>query len=156
VARLDGGAIAALLEGSPDQEEGTPGQVVVLDAATGEVRWTAEVVNLHAAVAHVDGRLVVVDGPEMRAYDREGGELWAAPVPGYEGGGPRHSTLVAVGGRVLHAGRGIHAVDPVTGDSELVLESGTVSDVAVAGDHVVVAGVFPLTAVPVGDVVAAT
>lgn len=155
VAALDGGAVAVLLEGTPDQEEGTPGQVVVLDAATGEERWQVEVESLHAAVGHVDGHTVVVDGAEMRAYDGEGGAAWAAPVPGHEAGGEAGpSTLVPVAGRLLHAGRDLHAVDPATGAGELVDESGTTSDLTVAGDHVVVAGVFALTALPVDEVAA--
>ena len=56
--------------------------------------------------------------------------------------------------RLLHAGRDLHAVDPATGAGELVDESGTTSDLTVAGDHVVVAGVFALTALPVDDVAA--
>ena len=57
-----------------------------LDAATGETRWCAEQVALPAVVSSPlvdeDGRLFVADGTAMRAFDRDGEELWSQPIVG--------------------------------------------------------------------------
>ena len=149
----DGSAAAFTLEPSSVEGNAEGARLVVLDSATGTVRWEAPTAT-SASVAHLEGLTIAVDGPDMRAYDGTGGEVWTAEVPVSEEapGEPAVRTLVLDGGRLFGIGRDVYAIDPVSGDSALVIASGTTSDVAVAGDSLVVAGVFAVAAVPLDEV----
>jgi outer membrane protein assembly factor BamB len=154
----DGSAVALVLEAAPGeaapgQVDGPVGRVVALDSATGALRWEVSLAGTRGSVAHVDGLTVVIDGAELRAYDAAGTQVWtaAAPVPGEAQDGADPDQLVYDGGHLFAVGHGVYEIDPTTGTSGLVLDSGTTSDVAVVGGHVVIAGVFALTAVPVSD-----
>lgn len=133
--------------------DGAEGQAVVLDTATGELRWEADLAGERPAVAHVDGVTMVVDSTDMRAYDVLGDQLWATstPVPPDDDGLTGLHTVVVRDGLVFVVGQGVYQVDPGDGGSGMVHESGTTSDVAIAGDHVVATGVFALSAVPVDE-----
>jgi outer membrane protein assembly factor BamB len=150
----DGSAAAFAVDGSATGADGTGegGRIVVLDSATGAVRWEVPT-TISAAVAHIEGLTVAVDGTDMRAYDSAGGEVWQAEAPVSEDapGEPAVTSLVVEGGRLFGIGRDVHAIDPTTGASELVVASGTTTDVAVAGDSLVIASIFAVSAVPLGD-----
>ncbi|HEX6417326.1 MAG TPA: PQQ-binding-like beta-propeller repeat protein [Acidimicrobiales bacterium] len=155
VAFSDGGdAVAVLMPGLPAQEAAMPGQVAVLDAATGEVRWDVPVADRAAGMAHVTGLTVVVDGGEMRAYDGAGSQVWAVAVPGRDAEASRGelSAVLPAAGRLVLAGRDVYAVDPGNGEAELIAESGATSDVVVAGGHLVVAGASALSGVPMDEI----
>ena len=128
-------------------------QLVVLDSASGEVRWEQTLVSEHGGVAHVDELTIVLDGPDMTAYASDGAVAWTAPAPvGDEGpDGLTPMALVNEGGHLFAVGRDVHEIDPGSGETGVVVGSGTTRDVAVAGDHVVVAGVFAGTGVPAGE-----
>ncbi len=148
----DGSAAAFAIDASPSAaEEGS--QVVVLDSATGAVRWEVPTVG-SAEVAHADGLVIVLDGSDLRGYDSAGSEVWSSPVPVSEDapGQPAVTGLVLEGDRLFGIGRDVYAIDPATGATEIAASSGTTSDVAVAGDALVVAGVFSVSAVPLADV----
>ena len=88
-----------------------------LDAATGETRWCAEEVALPAVVSSPlvdeDGRLFVADGTAMRAFDRDGEELWSQPIVGVP-----LSAQFTPGGNVVfvtHVGV-VHLLDRATGE----------------------------------------
>jgi outer membrane protein assembly factor BamB len=152
----DGTSMAFLLDAGMAGEDGqprAPREVVVLDTATGELRWSVPVASTHAGLAHLDDLTVLVDGAEMHAYDAGGQATWTAPTPTGDDGaaGAEAVTLVARDGHLFALGRDVFEIDAATGDSALVIDSGTTSDVAAAGDHVVVAGVFAVTGVPLGD-----
>jgi outer membrane protein assembly factor BamB len=152
----DGSSMAFLLDAGLVGEDGRPldqREVVVLDTASGGLRWTVPVASVHAGLAHVDDRTVVVDGAEMHAYDAGGRAAWTAPAPAGDDapGEPEPVTLVAEDGHLFAMGRDVFEVDAATGDHALVIDSGTTRDVVAAGDHVVVAGVFAVAAVPLRD-----
>jgi outer membrane protein assembly factor BamB len=150
----DGSAAAFAVDASAAGADGTRGggRVVVLDSATGAVRWEVPTTT-SASVAHIEGLTIAVDGTDMRAYDSTGGEVWEAELPVSEEAPaePAVTSLVVEGGRLFGIGRDVYAIDPTTGASELVAASGTTSDVAVAGDSLVIASVFAVSAVPLGD-----
>lgn len=148
----DGSAAAFALEASPSAgEEG--GRVVVLDSATGAVRWEVPTAT-SAGVVHVDGLIVTLDGGDLRAYDAAGDEAWSTSLPVSDDapGEPAVTSLVLDGERLFGIGRGVYAIDPATGELGVVVDNGTTSDVAVAGDSLVVASVFSVSAVPLEDV----
>ena len=152
----DGTSMAFLLDAGMVGEDGKPldqREVVVLDTATGGLRWRVPVASVDAGLAHVDDRTVVVDGAEMHAYDADGRVAWTSPTPagGDAPAEPEPVTLVAEDGHLFAMGRDVFEIDAATGDHALVIDSGTTRDVVAAGDHVVVAGVFALAAVPLGD-----
>jgi outer membrane protein assembly factor BamB len=150
----DGSAAAFAVDASAAGADGARegGRVMVLDSATGAVRWEVPTAT-SASVVHIDGLTVAVDGTDMRAYDSAGGEVWKAelPVSDEAPAEPAVTALVVEGGRLFGIGRDVYAIDPTTGASELVVASGTTSDVAVAGDSLVIASVFAVSAVPLDD-----
>lgn len=91
-----------------------------LDGATGETLWCAdEVDELTVASSPVidrDGRLFVADGAAMRSFDRDGHQLWEAPIEGV----PLSAQLTPEG-RVLfvtHVGV-VYVLDRETGEPML-------------------------------------
>ena len=148
----DGSAAAFAVDASPSVAE-DGGRVVVLDSATGAIRWEVATAAT-ATVAHVEGLVVMLDGANLRAFDSSGGEVWASPVPVSDEapGEPAVTALAVEGGRLFGVGRHVYAIDPATGETEVVVSSGTTSDVAVAGDALVVASLFAVSAVPLDDV----
>jgi outer membrane protein assembly factor BamB len=143
----DGSAVAFLMDGRPRR-------IVVLDAATGQLRWEVPVAFGRADIVHADGTTVVSDGPDMRAHDAEGRQLWEAPSPVFERSpGPvERDELVFDDGRLFLVGFDVYEVDPATGASRLVHERPGASDAAVVGDHLVIAGVTELEAVPLASI----
>ncbi len=142
-AFADGSAVAFLMGG-------TPRRVVTLDNATGEVRWEAPVASEYADIVDVGDATVVVDGPDMSAYDRQGTELWSAPSPVLEG----EPTLLGPGrpvfteDRLFLAGYDLYEIDPTTGASVLLDDDVVASDVAIAGDLLLIAGTDALIGRP--------
>jgi outer membrane protein assembly factor BamB len=152
----DGASTAFLLDAGMVGEDGQPldqREVVVLDTESGELRWNVPVAGIHAGLAHLDDLTVVVDGAEMHAYDAGGQVVWTAPTPTGDDApdGPEPVRLVAEDGHLFAVGRDVFEIDAATGGSALVIDSGTTRDVVAAGDHVVVAGVFAVAAVPLSD-----
>jgi outer membrane protein assembly factor BamB len=158
----DGSALAFALDGvvAGPEDEPTDGaadddpRVVVLDSATGELLWDVPMADGDLpGVAHVDGVTVVADGVAVRGYASDGERVWDTAVPGRDDTPTRPEPVMLdrEGDRLFAVGRDVHQIDPATGQSGLVLASGTTTDVSVAGDHLVIAGVFAVTAVPVSE-----
>jgi outer membrane protein assembly factor BamB len=124
---------------------GQPAQVVVLDAATGGPRWAVPITGNDALVANVEGVTVVLDTAFVRGFDDAGAELWTAPAP--EGGVvPNGAMPGAVAELVVERDEvytlGLHVVwvDTTDGTLQQVHTQAFAGDVAVAADHLVVAG----------------
>lgn len=158
----DGSALAFALDGvvGGPEDEPTDGaadadpRVVVLDSATGEVLWDVPMAEGdRPGVAHVDGATVVSDGIDVRGYAVDGEQVWETAVPGRADAStqPGPVMLDREGDGLFAVGRDVHQIDPATGQTGLVTASGTTTDVSVAGDHLVIAGVFAVTAVPVSE-----
>jgi outer membrane protein assembly factor BamB len=139
----EGGAVAFLMEG-------TPRRIVVLDAATGQQRWEAPIASEYASIVDAAGTTIVADGPDLRALDRSGRPTWEVPapviarVPDLLGPGE----LVVEQDRLFIAGYDVLEVDPATGESELIRTGVSATDVAVAADRLVIAGISQVEAVP--------
>lgn len=148
---VDGSATAFALDASPNADD-VGGRIVVLDSATGAIRWEVPTAT-SADVVYADGLIVALDGPDLRSFDSAGVEAWSVPVPVSDDapGEPAITSLVVEGERLFGTGRDVYAVEPATGEAEIVVASGTTSDVAVAGDSLVVASVFSVSAVPLDD-----
>jgi outer membrane protein assembly factor BamB len=140
----DAGAAAFIVESG-----GSPGHLVVLDTASGELRWDAPLEASDSSVAHVDGMIVVADGTAMRGYDHQGGEVWAAPMPDELGLGL--GGLVVTEGRLFSSSYDVYEIDPATGTSALVRPSVSSADVEIVGDLLVMAGMSGLEAVPLPE-----
>lgn len=152
----DGSAVVVLLDGAPaglEADQPEPRQLMALDSATGEVRWETSVAHERAAVAQVGDVTVAVDGVDLRGLDRDGAQVWtaAAPADGASGDEAAPVNLVFEGGHLFAVGRDVYEIDPASGESARVIDSGTTRDVAVAGDHLVVSGVFAVSGVPLAD-----
>jgi hypothetical protein len=108
-----------------------------------------------ASVTHVEGVTVVVDATTTRGFDDEGTELWSVPAPGGGNDGDDVSSqtvpeLVAEGDAVYALDLELYTVDPADGAVRQVPTRrgsagaagamGHPSDVAVAADHLVIAG----------------
>ena len=128
------------------QSGGSAGQVVVLDVATGELRWEAPLEAPDASIAHVDGVTVVADGTALRGYDDEGAEVWSAPMPDELGVGL--GGLVVREGRLFSSSYDVWEIDPATGTGTPVRTGVSAADVVIAGDHLVIAGISGLEALP--------
>ncbi len=139
----EGGAVAFLMEG-------TPRRIVVLDAATGQQRWEAPIASEYASIVDAAGTTIVADGPDLRALDRSGQPTWEVPAPVIARApdllGP--GELVVDQGRLFIAGYDVLEVDPATGESELIRTGVSATDVAVAADRLVIAGISQVEAVP--------
>ena len=129
----DSGAVAFTLAGEPPE-------LLALDAATGARRWSQPLAGNSASLAHIEGTTIVADGTDMRGLDADGTELWAVPTPGQDRDDPYAAHLAVEDGRVYAFRRGLFTVDPADGTSRM-LRRGGVRDVAVAGDHLIVATV---------------
>jgi outer membrane protein assembly factor BamB len=136
VPLADGSAVALVINAESDR-------VVVFDVETGEQRWEAPLTSDRAAVAHVDGVTVVAEGTTVAGFDGDGTELWRVGRPGADAGDiPDTPPGLTVEDGTLYAfGADVHEIDPRDGASRVVGESVAAIDVAVAGDHLVVAGV---------------
>ncbi len=86
------------------------------DAATGDTRWCASNVDMFAVASAPlldrDGRLYVADGTAMRAFSRDGAQLWETPINGV----PLSAQFTAQGHVVLitHIGN-VLVLDRLTG-----------------------------------------
>jgi outer membrane protein assembly factor BamB len=107
-------------------------RVVVVDTSTGELRWEVDLTGTTTdpavgdpSVAHIDGVTVVFIAGELRAYGRDGEELWVADAPGGKAqhGLPRDRLLRAPGVLYFHSDR-VSTIDPTTGDIETVIADG--------------------------------
>jgi len=88
----DDGSAADLLLTTPRDIGG----IVAQDAATGTVLWSHGNMPWGGAVV-LDGRLIVVVGRELKAFDaHSGAELWAVPIPR-----GNHAEQVFTDGRVV-------------------------------------------------------
>lgn len=142
VALLPDASAAAFIVASG----GSAGRVVVLDVATGELRWEAPLAAADSSIAHADGVTVVADGTAMRGYDDEGTEVWAAPMPDELGLGL--GSLVVRDGRVFSSSYDVYEIDPATGTSTLIRPGVSAADVQIAGDLLIMASMSGLEAVP--------
>lgn len=149
----DGSAVAFYLHGGQD----SPGRVVVLDPTTGATLWEVVLVDIYGSVAHVGGTTVVADGPDTRAYDAAGNELWriGSPVIEHDPDMSSPDELVVTGGRLFVAGSDVFEIDPRDGRSTLIRDGVNASDVEIVGDQLIVAGIHELEAIPLVDVSAA-
>jgi outer membrane protein assembly factor BamB len=142
-AFADGSAVAFLMGG-------TPRRVIALDNASGALRWEVPVASDYADIVDVGDATVVVDGRDMRAYDRQGTELWHVPTPVLESEptllGP--GRLVFSGERLFLAGYDLYEIDPATGASVLLDDDVVATDAAVAGDLLLIAGTDALIGRP--------
>jgi outer membrane protein assembly factor BamB len=144
----DGSIVGLLMQGEPSR-------LVVVDAATGERRWelqldtTLELASQVALVASVDDVTVVADASRLSGHDSAGRELWsvAMPVSGI-GRGLGGVRLVVDQGRLFTVGTDVFEIEPDDGSKQLVREVVFASDVAVAGDLLVIATAGELEAVP--------
>ncbi len=120
------------------------GEVLALDEATGEPRWTvglAPGAHVHAAPVEVDEQAVIVvdDRGDVRRLDTASGTAaWTVTV-----GAPAYDAPAVAGGVVyVPTTRGtLHALDAETGRERWVHEVGAgvrVSTPAVAGDRVAI------------------
>jgi outer membrane protein assembly factor BamB len=138
-APVDGGSAVAVVGGLLGQQV----QLTVLDVANGEVRWRAPLGPYVAAVAHLDGVTVAYYERELRGYDRDGEQLWAAPAPlTGELPNPTHVRYgdLAVERDVLYfSGSGsVHELDPASGASRPAVD-GSALDWVVTDERLVVA-----------------
>jgi outer membrane protein assembly factor BamB len=140
---VEGGAVAFLMEG-------TPRRIVVLDTADGRMRWESPIASEYSNIVDAGGMTIVADGPDMRALDRDGGTAWEVPSPVIERSpsllGP--GELVVDHDRLFIAGVDVLEVDPASGESELLRPDVNATDVAIAADLLVIAGISDLEAVP--------
>lgn len=87
-----------------------------IDVTTGETRWCAPQVAaaavLSSPVLDANGRLFIADGVAMRAFRRDGTELWASPIVGV----PLSAQLSPAGNLVFvtHVGV-VYLLDRTTG-----------------------------------------
>lgn len=125
-------------------------RVVVLDVETGEQRWEAPLTSDRASVAHVDGVTVVAEGTTVGGFDDDGTELWRAALPGAGHDPDVPPGLTVDGGTLYGFGADVFEIDPGDGGSRVIGRSVAAVDVAVAGDHLVVAGVG-LEGIPLED-----
>jgi outer membrane protein assembly factor BamB len=147
----DDSAVAFLMDGI----SGSPRRMVVLDAATGQLRWEVRIVDDYASIVHLDGSTIVADGTDMRAYDRDGERSWSVRSPVLA----RSPDLLSPGiltveeGRLFVAGHDVYEVDPATGASDQIGEDGVdAKDVAISADRLLIAGLMELEAIPLSSV----
>ncbi|HEY8545924.1 MAG TPA: PQQ-binding-like beta-propeller repeat protein [Acidimicrobiales bacterium] len=137
----DAGAAAFIV-----QSGGSSGRVVVLDTATGEERWEADLQEPDSSVVHVDGVTVVADGTALRGYDDDGAELWSSSIPDDLGLG--QGSLAVREGRVFVSAYDVYEVDPATGEVTEIRAGVSADDVQIAGDLLLIAGISGIEAVP--------
>jgi len=145
----DGSAVAFLMEGYP-------GRVLVLDAATGQLRWEVDLTSDHVSVVHLDGSTIVADGPTTRAYDGDGGQVWEVASPVIERNpdliGP--GELVVARGRLFVAGYDVVELDPATGGADPIRKGVSATDVAIVDDRLIIAemrGIVARSLSKIGD-----
>lgn len=125
---------------------GRAGRLVVLDTATGELRWDEPLGDSASSIAYVDGVLVVADGTSTRGYDADGDEVWAAELPDDSEVGL--GGLVATGGRLFLATYDVVEIDPADGTNRRLLEGASAGHVLVVDDALVVADMSGVRSVP--------
>ena len=140
----------------PHVMEGYPGRVLVLDAATGQLRWEVDLTSDHVSVVHLDGSTIVADGPTTRAYDGDGGQVWEVASPVIERNpdliGP--GELVVARGRLFVAGYDVVELDPATGGADPIRKGVSATDVAIVDDRLIIAemrGIVARSLSEIGD-----
>jgi outer membrane protein assembly factor BamB len=129
----DGAAVAFLMEGYP-------GRVLVLDSATGQIRWEVDLTSDYASVVHLDGSTIVADGATTRSYDADGRQEWEVASPVIE----RNPDLIGPGdlvvdrGRLFVAGYDVYELDPTDGAADRIRKGVSASDVAIVGDRLII------------------
>jgi len=139
LARFDDGTAVALVVGRLTRHQ----RLVVLDTATGRLRWQAPLGDSKATAVHVDGTTVVLVGAELRGYSSDGDELWRGDAPTGLDSEDNLDTRVLLLGRLfvavdvvyLHSSH-LYAIDPRTGVSREVVAD-PVGDVVMTADHLV-------------------
>jgi outer membrane protein assembly factor BamB len=149
-ASLDDGALTAVVVDGGDGH----GEMLVVDAATGQRRWQVPLTSPRYAgtsMAHIDGVTVLADGEETRGYSNDGTELWAVPSPqiARSPSFDHPGDLVVDSGRLWSVGYDVYEFDPADGTSVLLAEGVSATDVAVVGDHLVIAGIQQLEAIAI-------
>jgi len=133
----DGSAVAVALGGEP------AGNVVVLDAASGATRWETAVTGSDAAIIYAEGVTVISDVANIRGFDDNGGVLWTREAPGSGVRGNFAYTtvpeLVVERDIVYSLGFHVFEVDVASGTFQQVHPRAWATDIAVTGDHLVVA-----------------
>lgn len=137
MASIDDGALTAFVVHAAGVNG--LGELLVVDTATGQRRWQVTLRSDDSSVAHLDGTTVLADGDHTRGYGSDGTERWAVPSPDIARNDSLTSPgeLLVEGGRLWTLGYDVHRLDP--------------TDVAVVDDHLVVAGVSQLEALPLPD-----
>ena len=145
VAAFDDGSATAFII----QSGGGPGNVVVLDSATGKPRWDVPLTSPESTVAHAGGVTVVADDATMHGYAADGKELWEKPVPDQLGVGL--GNLIVREGRVFLASYDVVEINPTSGASAKVAEGVSAADVVIAGDRLVLSTMSDIRAMPLPD-----
>jgi outer membrane protein assembly factor BamB len=145
-APFDDGTAIAFVVGALGQQR----RIVVLDTATGQLRWEAPLTAAAATVAHIDDVMVALSGAELRGYSADGDELWTTDAPtGFDDGAVNSAAaadqlllgrlFVADGVIYFHSSH-VYTIDPSTGESRTVIDDRVGSVVATA-DHLVYADI---------------
>lgn len=136
VVNDDGSAVALGSHGLESSE------VVVIDLATGVVRWRVPLDADRLALAYLDGVTVVADETQMWGYDAQGVPLWTTDVPGSASDARTiPPQLVVTGGRLFAlAGPNLFEVGPEDGDSEIVMQRFLPVSVVATDTHLVAIG----------------
>ena len=143
-AVLDGAEVAVAVDGEP-------GRLVVVDTASGTLRWDQDLDGVGAEeinVASDDGVIYVNDDDFLITYDERGDDQWVAPTAGATLGPGPAARLVAEHGRLFSLTDDVWDISTRGGAGKRVREDVNASDVAVVADHVIIAGTTRLEAVP--------
>lgn len=133
-AYVSGGTVYYIIQGGPPP---FAGDVVALDAVTGDARWRYSTVAAHPEELSPLGPVAVIGSTvafgdingSVHAVDATTGEsLWDAPAAAGEEGQRHGRWLVAVGDELLAIGGSgdITALDPLTGDDRWSNRASTV------------------------------
>ncbi|MGH9210061.1 MAG: PQQ-binding-like beta-propeller repeat protein [Acidimicrobiales bacterium] len=143
MAPVDDGGAVAFVVGPPTRHR----RIVVLDTATGRLRWQEPLTDDAATIAQVDDVIVTLTGTELRGVDADGDELWTTDAPtGHDPDTLADLDLtVSVLGRLFAAGGSLYLhssqlyeVDPRTGASHAVVDD-PLDEVVLTDDHLVIA-----------------
>jgi outer membrane protein assembly factor BamB len=129
------------------------GEMLVVDTATGQRRWQAALGSDYSGVAHLDGTTVLADGDHTRGYSSDGTQRWAVPSPetARNPRQPSPGNLVVEDGQLWILGYDVHQLDPTDGTTELTTDGVSATDIAVIDDHLIIAGISQLEALPLPD-----